>query len=83
MSRSEQRDALKGINDYGTKIIQGANYFPADEIDLLSFLLVSNQSLTFYFSKEDLKSLAFDYMQMSNNLKKRIFFGMDSSLIQE
>lgn len=83
LGRFEQRDALKGINNYGKKIIQGAKYFPADEIDLLSFLLGSNQSLTFYFSKEDLKNLAFDYMKMSNNLKKRIFFGMDSSLIQE
>ncbi|MDI6666399.1 NUDIX domain-containing protein [Leuconostoc falkenbergense] len=83
LDRSERRDALKGINNYGKKIIQGANYFPADEIDLLSFLLGLNQSLTFCFSKEDLKNLAFGYMRMSNNLKKRMFFGMDSSLIQE
>lgn len=83
LSRSERRSALRGIKDYVKKIIQGVAFFPADEIDLLSFLLNSNQSLTFYFSKQDLKNLAFSYMEMSNNLKKRIFFGMNSTLIEE
>lgn len=83
LNRHDKKNAMKGIKNYGKRIIQGSIFFPADEIDLLSDLLGIEQSLTFVFDKYELKDLAFDYMKMANNLKKRMFFGMDSRLIEE